>query len=206
MRALAVVALVACSSSPQPPALGNAAHDGGLPPAVERGGTFGLTARGLPAISRDGRQIVVALREPDGERGFANLTLIVIDRRDAEVARHVVLSAAEADQFLDDAEGKNPALDERVARANAWLAARALRTMSVTTAIRWTPSRLQIENEGERETPASWLPAKIDCERTARLGGAAIAKDQRVAVVTITYDSGRDFCPTPPDQFHVVTW
>lgn len=192
------------NTRPAPPAMA---------PHVARDAT-GLTAAHVPAITADGRRLVAAFHESDGDRGLPNLTLVVRDRQDAEVERHVVLSLAEADQFLDDAEGKNPALDARVADANAWLAKRGFVAIDdgdgVT--VTWESSRVRVAEGArvlvDRETPAAWVPAPTgDCVHRARLAGAAIAKAHRVVLVTITYDrSGGPRCLAPNDQHHVVSW
>lgn len=123
-RAACVVVIAACGSPAQVrPLEGRATTPAPSTPApyVLRGGDYGLTAEGLPATAGDGRAVVIAVRDSDGLRGLPNLTVVVRDRRDALVADKVVLSVAEADQMLDDASGANPALDARIAAANAWL-------------------------------------------------------------------------------------
>ena len=233
--ALAAFALAACSAPPKPPPpITNAqppAH--GPAPKIARGGPWGLTTTGLPAISTDGTRIVAAVREPDGQRGLANMTLVIKDRGDREIEKLVVLAIGEADQFLDDADGKNPALDERVSRANTWLSQRAFTPLFALDAdpaqipadrtqvardgvvVSWADSRLQIR-DGTRTlvdtaTPTSWLPESFKvgsnvCARFAYLEGAAIDRAWRLAVVTIGYGADSDFCSEPTDQNHVVTW
>jgi hypothetical protein len=212
MRAL-MLALVACSSSPGRE-IKNSAPSGPTP-IVRRGGEYGLTADNVPAVSADGAQIVVAVREPDGDRGLPNLTLVMKDRDDALLARHVVLSVGEADQFLDDADGKNPALDARIERANAWLARPGFVAMIGTDgiAVSWVPSHLRVTDGStilvDRDTPASWAPEpqiRSNCEPRARLGATAVSRQHRLAVVTITYDAFGEFCTGPADQHHVVVW
>ncbi|MBA3393574.1 MAG: hypothetical protein H0T89_13075 [Deltaproteobacteria bacterium] len=213
------------------------------PPRVLRGGTFGLIAEGFPAIARAGDRYVVAYRQSDGERGMPNLTIVVRavgavrDRVDAELARHEVLSVAEADTMLDDADGKNPALDARVTRANRWLAelhaehtlvrplvliptpTRLLVDQTTATGdgitVTWAASRLRITDGArvlvERVTPATWLhaPARVGpttCETPGYLGGAAIDRANRLAILTISYVSQADFCIEPSDQHHAISW
>lgn len=232
---LALVVLVACSSAParQPTVTNTTPAARGVAPTVARGGMWGLTTTGLPAISTDGAHVVAAFREPDGDRGMPNMTLVIKDRGDREIEKHVVLSIAEAEQFLDDAEGKNPALDERIARANTWLSQRRFtpllaldadpaqipadrtKVMRDGVVVSWEDSRLQIR-DGARAlvdtvTPKSWLPESFKvganvCVRFAYLEGAAIDRAWRLAVVTIGYGADSDFCSEPPDQNHVITW
>ena len=240
MRA-ALLLLAACSSAPatkQPDYLANTPSGNwrGVAPKVARGAT-GLTTTGLPAIAADGSRIVAAFRESDGARGMPNLTLVIKDRSDKQVDAHVLLSVAEADQFLDDAEGKNPALDARVAGANQWLHDRhvisrfaplTLLTPESTDApadrtqatgdqlvVEWTKSHLRITDHGtpvvDIDTPKSWLAEQFKvgtnvCLRSAYLGGAAVARKHRLALVTIAYTADSDFCLEPPEQHHVITW
>jgi hypothetical protein len=187
MRALVAV-LVACSSPAKPPVIQNTpAAPSRAAPTITRGGTYGLTTVGLPAVAADGSRIVAAFRESDATRGMPNLTLIVKDRADRETERHVVLSVAEADHFLDDAEGNNAPLAARITRANDWLLDRhaALRFEPLlvlepeptqlpadrTKASRagltasWVRSHLQITDGSatlvDTQTPASWLPEQV---------------------------------------------
>jgi len=187
MRAAVVAVVAACSAPPQPPpVIGNAPslNPSGPAPRVARGGMYGLTTSGLPAVAADGSRIVAAYRESDGARGMPNLTIVMKDRGDTDVERHVVLSIAEADTMLDDAEGRNPPLDERVARANHWLhdrhavlklvalplldpeatkvpADRTKATRDGVTVV-WQTSHLRITDGADvlvdRQTPTSWLP------------------------------------------------
>ena len=231
-----LLVLAACGSS-APPVVQHAAAPGVPAPRVVRGGMYGLTTAGMPAVADDGSLVVAAFRESDGERGLPNLTLIVKDRSDAEVARHVVLSLAEADGMLADAAGNNPRLDERVARANAWLDAEHARhrfaQMTVLEpdpaphpadrraatrgplVVRWDANRLRIDDGPtslvDRETPASWIPPNVThgtdvCLRSPYLGGAAIDRDRRIAVVTISTVTESDRCLPAPDDHHVVVF
>jgi hypothetical protein len=210
-----VLALVACSSTPARAIKHTAATPSGPAPLVRRGGDYGLTADNVPAVSADGAQIVVAFREPDGDRGLPNLTLVMKGRDDTPLDRHVVLSVGEADQFLDDANGKNPALDARITRANAWLARLGFTAMIGTDGITvsWASSHLRVADGAtvlvDRDTPASWAPEpqiRSTCEPRARLGATAVSRQHRLAVVTITFDAFGEFCTAPADQHHVVVW
>ncbi|MBA3500457.1 MAG: hypothetical protein M4D80_36590 [Myxococcota bacterium] len=232
MRALLAL-LFACSAPARPPILENTQLATAPAPTVARGGIYGLTTVGLPAVAADGSRIVAAFRESDGQRGMPNLTLVIKDRRDTETDRHVVLSVAEADQFLDDAEGNNAPLAARITRANDWLAKRRWELLLVldpeptpipadrTKASRggvtasWERSHLRITDGVatlvDIDTPASWLPeqSKVGtnvCARSPYLGGAAIDRANKLAVITISYTADSDFCLEPPDQHHVITW
>jgi len=183
-RLVVVTSLVAACRAPAAPALQHAAPSpapASPVPTVTRAG--GLRAIDLPAIAHDGAVVVHALRASDGLRGLPNLTIHVTDRADRETTRHVVLSVAEADQLLDDAAGNNPALDARVATANAWLreaharyalqplpaigpareaasmAQRAITGDGVT--VTWDQRRLRITHRDallvDRATPPTWL-------------------------------------------------
>jgi hypothetical protein len=230
MRALAAL-LIACSAPAKAPVIDNTAPPAAPPPEVVR---TDLATRGLPAASADGTRVVIAERAPDSARGLPNLALMIKERDDFQLERHVVLSVAEADQFLDDADGNNPALDARVARANDWLRVhhaklrlaplevlepevgrvRASAARGSLTAS-WSNSRLRITDGPttlvDIATPSSWLPEPgvpntTPCVRTAHLGGAAIDQTKRIAVITISHRGDSDFCLEPPDQNHVITW
>ncbi|HLL24505.1 MAG TPA: hypothetical protein VK427_20380 [Kofleriaceae bacterium] len=215
--ALVVVALGACAA-PASPTLENAtAPSTRLAPRVVVAGPYGLAAEHLPAITAAGT-IVIAVRDSDGDRGLPNLTLVERGRDDAERARHVVLSVAEADAFLPDASGHNPALAARIDRANAWLDARRAAALVVLSqadrtratgggvVVTWQASHLRIVDGArvvvDRATPAAWRPPQ-DCVRTAYLGG--VARAHRLAVITIAYES-EPGCPPLLEQTHVVTW
>lgn len=230
MRAL--VALAVACSAPAKPVIENTAAPVSPPPEVMRD----LATRGLPAISADGTRIVVAVHEPDGDRAMPNLALMIKADDDFQLERHVVLGRVEADQFLDDADGKNPALDARVARANEWLRERhaALRLAPMTVleveaspaggvrtrarrgalAVTWADNRLRITDAAmslvDIQTPSSWLPepdlGSRPCVYRAYLGGAAVDRAKKVALVTISNAVDGPLCSTPPDQHRVVTW
>jgi hypothetical protein len=238
---IALVALAACSSAPatkQPDYLANTPSGSwrGVAPKVARDAT-GLVTRGLPAIADDGSRIVAAFRESDGDRGLPNLTLVIKDRSDKHIDIDVVLSVAEADKFLDDADGKNPALDARVNAANQWLhdhhvvsrfvplapltpdpepiPADRTRATGDNLVVEWTQTHLRITDRGDAlvdiDTPKSWLPEQPKvganaCMRSAYLGGAAVDRMRKLALVTISYTADSDFCLAPSDQHHVITW
>ena len=231
-----VALLVACSSPPQPVVQHATTAPPTIAPQVVRGGTYGLTTERMPAIATDGSRIVAAFRESDGDRGLPNLTVIVKDKSDREVERHVVVSIAEADAMVDDANGKNPQLDERIRRANAWIADQhaALRFEPMTLlvpesghpadrkratagsiVVTWEPNRLRITDGPtvlvERETPKSWIPENTTvgtnvCLRSPYLGAAAIDRTRKLAVVTISTVTDSDFCLPATDALHVIVW
>ena len=225
MRVAAVVVFaVACSSPPRPqPFIGNAPslNPSGAAPRVARGGMYGLTTLGLPAVAADGSRIVAASRESDGARGMPNMTIVMKDRDDREVDRHVVLSVAEADTMLDDAEGKNPPLDERVARANHWLHDRhavlklvalplldpeptrvpADRTKATRAGmtVAWQTGHLQITDGADvlvdRQTPSSWLAETVTVGTTVCRRAAylgAAAVDRARALAVVTISYAAD--------------
>jgi hypothetical protein len=79
----------------------------------------------------------------------------------------------------------------------------------------WVRSHLRITDGStmlvDAQTPASWLPEQVAvgpnaCVRAPYLGGAAIDRAKKLAVITISYTADSDFCLEPPDQHHVLTW
>ena len=130
--------------------------------------------RGLPAVADDGSLVVLAHRDNDGGRGNPNLTLIVRDRADRELARHVVLTADEADRL-------SPAqLAERFTAGQRFLtgtrAGRHVHPLLPLTAanpvadppppavggawsLRWTPTAVELTERGQ---PPRSLPARPD--------------------------------------------
>jgi hypothetical protein len=180
---VAAVAAFAVACGPAaPPMSGTAPEGASLPePTVAWTGRE-LATTGLPAIASDGSAVVVAHRDNDGGRGNPNLTLIETDRQDRERRRLVVLTAEEYEELSRAGTDSRPAIDERVARATAWLRARhaalRLRAMAALSVpkrtaegpvaatgtgvtIRWADGELAIAREGAlpvvRTTPDAWL-------------------------------------------------
>lgn len=227
---IALVALAACGA-PSAPRIANAPTAPASPaPRIARG-PQGLTALDLPAVADDGSRVILAVHEDDGDRGLPNLTLVVRDHRNRDLERHVVLSRAEADTMLDDAEGHNPRLDARVRLANAWLAdhhaALALVPMRVLVpeptptpaertratgdgvTIAWRANRVVITG-GASEIAAGSLPVTVrrddGCARTAYLAAAAIDRARQIAVVTIDATADGDLCAPTSATHYIVTW
>jgi hypothetical protein len=120
MRALVLLAVVGCGSSPPPAAVRGergVVLDRGTPAPVIawHGGAFALT--GLPAIARGGEVVVVAMVEGDGGRGNPSLRIDVRDRSDKLQQSIPVMTAAEAETMVKDGVPA-PALQERIASAN----------------------------------------------------------------------------------------
>jgi hypothetical protein len=179
-----------------------------------------LSTTGLPAVTADGSRVVFPVREHDGERGLPNLTLIVKDRRDREVARHVVLSVAEADTMLDDAAGNNPALDDRVSRANRWLdeLQRSSHLVEMDSALTVFVDHTFRFHDGERivvdrKVPPDWIPepVKVDgreCRYEPQLEDTKLDSTRAIAVARFSYfaRSRSPRCPELSRQTHIITW
>jgi hypothetical protein len=186
MRLACLLVLACACSSPAPaqtPLQGHstASHPLTPPPSI-RWAERTFVADRFPVVASDGSVVVLALIDSDGGRGNPNLRLEVRDRRDALVERHVVMTAAEAEQFLDDA-GTRPQLDARIADANRWLAnlhltrnlialprlatdeadgrGSATRATGAGVTVTWDASILRITRGRsrlvERKTPPTWL-------------------------------------------------
>lgn len=190
-----------------------------------------LVTTGLPAISADGGEVVIASEAHEPARGNLGLTLYLRDRQDRELAHRYVIGFDEADDAT--------LVRTRFADANAWLAAQhqranlvPLRALAVTAldgdrlhhradgdgiSLDWQPSTLAISRLGAapftRATPGDWLVpdrpmydgAVEQCTNPAFLQAASVDTDRAVGVVTIAY-LGTDTCWEPPAQVHVVHW
>jgi hypothetical protein len=183
MRSLILVVAVACGGpSSSAPLAGRAATTApsGPAPKVEWQ-EHRFAAIGLPAVSRDGSVVVLAIQEEDGARGFPNLAIVVKNRRDAVVKTIPVMTSDEAEKLVG--ETASPALQTRITGANRALgelhAAHdlvALDRLDVDDSVApqqrhvaeakdltidWVPSRLAIRRAGrpvlDVETPAGWL-------------------------------------------------
>lgn len=232
MRAAIVccLALAGCYRSSEPVASEAAPPPESRPPRVAWSGDAFQTAR-LPAVSADGRVVLIAIRDKDGARGLANLRLELRDRSGAALAKHVALTVEEAEQIAPDAIG------DRAAAANRWLAdqhrarnlvplrvlevqpgdgiASAHRAARGDLSADWRANRFVVEQGHRtllvRETPADWLakprsPSSAGpCANPAFLGGAAVSVEHRIAVLTIAY-GGTDLCWEPDDTQHVIAW
>jgi len=143
----------------------------------------GFSTERLPAVSRDGSRVLLAIQDGDGGRGYPNLRLELRDRGDKIVATEVVLGVEEGEGYLDE-----PAVRAKVAprikAANVWLGEQhralafvPLDTLHVTAdpdygrpgqhvatagdiTLDWNGARLQIAEAGatvvERQTPGDW--------------------------------------------------
>jgi hypothetical protein len=135
MRALAVVAVVACSGAPQPNPPSGATNqvtptprDTPAPALAYRAtrfdrndvGTWQIT--GLPAVARGGELAVVALIDGDGGRGNPNLKLEVRDRSDKVIQTIAVMTPDEADALTTPERDAKPELQRRIEAANRELA------------------------------------------------------------------------------------
>jgi hypothetical protein len=105
-----VLAAAACGSRSSPP-VGNVGGPMPTGPAPSvgmqaDGGDFGssFTTTGLPAISNDGKVVVIAVMGEDGGRGAPNLAVVEKDRSDAETHRVVVQTPDEVSM----GDGRNP--------------------------------------------------------------------------------------------------
>lgn len=195
----------------------------------------GFEVTGLPAVTADGRRVVIAIQDGDGARGYPNLRLVAVDRQDAVRDTVEVLAADEVDAMFAGGE-RSEALDRRIAAANRWLAEvhgraglLALRPLAVAgeptrtraagagLSVTWHHGRLVIERAGarvvERATPASWLAPDRPlcatcaevCHNPERLEAVHADPPRALALVSISY-LGTDTCWEPPTQHHVVAW
>ena len=91
-----------------------------------------LDARGLPAVSTDGRRVAVLLRDHDGMRGFPNGALVILDvDRDKVVSKTPLLSSDELAKALTPPQ---------LAALEAKVRARLARAEVLVAAVTWTKS------------------------------------------------------------------
>lgn len=231
MRALAAVALAACSSStpatltghaePRPvlgPAPQIAWHAGQHPP-------FELTR--LPAVARTGDVAVMPLQDNDAGRGNLNLRLEVRDRADRVVDKIEVMTVDEYEQFVPDGEQPTLPLNNRIADANRKLAdlhsqhdlvaMRGFETEADGLVVTFDAAHelhvrprsgadlATVDGTGWLAKPGQRCAQCPPCDNPARLSGFYKAPGINVVVVRIAY-SGTDTCWEPPDQLHVIAW
>lgn len=132
MRLLAVsLAVAAACGSPSSSPLKNVGGPMPTGPAptvtvvAVDGGDFATTfvATGLPAITRDGASVAIAVMGEDGARGAPNLAVVEKDRADAVVRELVVQTADEGEATMSD-DRAPVAPTARLDAANRYLADR----------------------------------------------------------------------------------
>jgi hypothetical protein len=229
----ALVVLVACGEPHAPPL---AHHVGPVEAPVGPAPTVALVdgrlvITGLPAVSVDGTEVVIADEAHEPARGNPALTLVARDRQDRELVHRYVIGFDESEDAA--------LVRTRFADANAWLAAQhralhlvPLRALAVTAldsdnyhhradgdgiAVDWQPSTLAISRLGAapftHATPSDWLvpdrPMAAGstelCSNPAFLEAASVDTERMIAVITLAY-MGSDTCWEPPAQHHVVHW
>jgi hypothetical protein len=232
---LLLLAAAGCYRDTAAPTDHRAAAPAGPPPTLAWTDQ-GFEAARLPAVSADGAAILIGLKDNDGGRGNQNYRLELRDRRDALVAKQVVLTVDEAESMFD-ADGKTAALDQRIAGANRWLteqhAARrftpftgleveagdelgsASRATGGGVTVEWKDGRLTIAQAGKtlvsQATPDSWgsSSAKISEDMTCenRAYLGGAAIDLEHRVALVTIRyTGTDMCWEPSDAPHVIAW
>jgi hypothetical protein len=196
----------------------------------------GFDASHVPAVSADGAALLIGLEDNDGGRGNPNYRLELRDRRDAILAKQVVLTVDEAESMFD-ASGKTAALDQRIAAANRWLAdqhaarrfvpftelevetgdeiASAFRATGHGVTLEWRKRRLTLTHDGQtlvaRETPDSWgseelTPGDLEMCQNPAFLGAASVNLERKVALVTISYSGNDRCWEPSNAPHVVAW
>ena len=226
-------AIGACGSHPAPAPLQGSAGTPTTPEPTTPSVAWidnGFDIPGLPAATGDGTRIIVAEIESDGGRGSPNLRIVSRDRSDGIVEKITILKIDEVDAMFDK-EGRHPKLDARISAANTWLA-NLHRTATLSPLPRlevdaadaytqhsasagpvvldWAKDVLTIRRDKQlvtsHPTPATWRAADHDgCSNPAKLGGAWVDLERKVALVEIAYN-GTDMCWEPTAQQHVVSW
>ena len=186
-------------------------------------GSVAVVAKGMPAVSDDGKRVVIAVIADDG-RGEPNLSVQIRDvSSDALIARYPV---------LDPRAAFTPAIGARIARANAKLEGTSWTRMSkpVVPELKGCDepgprkarvAALSVEIEGARLTvdvggaaklvrniswwvapPRQYAPGHR-CESAAYLASARVGGDGRVLLLHVGY-CGFDTCWEPESGWHVV--
>jgi hypothetical protein len=189
----------------------------------------GFRTPGLPAISADGKLVVLGETESD-PRGYPNLRVVSRDRNDAIVESITVLRPSELEQAMGPG-WRNPKLDARISAANNWLAklhgARTLITLpqlgvdstdgytqhaasSGPTFLDWQKDVVTIKQSGKviatHPSPLTWHATETGaCTNPSKLGGAWVDVERKLALVQIAYN-GTDTCWEPSAQHHVISW
>ncbi len=231
---LALVALLGGCWQSSPPPVVTAPLAASRPPTVTTEVATGrLLTPGLPAVSRDGEVVMFAEDKGDGPRGNPNLAFVTVARTDAPIERYVAIDPNKfedldeparqalivaANQFLAKRHAERALEPMVVWPAPAFTDAGAPHELSHgTLVVHWDDRHLTIMDAGkqvvDRPTPPAWLvhdhPMYEDapelCSNPAFLGGVAVDRARRLALVTISYE-GTDTCPEPTSQHHVVGW
>ncbi|MCE9573736.1 MAG: hypothetical protein K8W52_11330, partial [Deltaproteobacteria bacterium] len=190
----------------------------------------GPAAPRLPAVAADGSAVLYAEIRPDMNRGNPNLALIIRDRADRVIDRHVVLPLS------DD---PRPPSRGAIAAANRWLAAthrryrwRAMEDFGAVDLegenrmargpvrdgieVIWSDAWLVV-SDGDRilsarphvdwvATPYALCPNCMEvCVQPSRIARVTSDLGHHLVFVDLTYAS-TDACNRVPENQHVVTW
>lgn len=217
--------LVACGGAPAPAPLSQQRDEpaAATGPAPTVGWAFNrFTVTGLPAVASDGSLAVATVRDPDGGRGYPNLSLVIRDRSDRVVNRIEVMAANEYEPF-DAQDDAGPQLAARIASANRALGELHARVPLVEMVpatdviVEWSSPRLHVRTPAGRQLHVvdgtSWLaPSGPRCQQCPPCDNPAYVASthaapsvERLLLVTIAYE-GTDSCWEPASQPHVVAW
>lgn len=235
MRAALLALLVACGSSQHTATViestpgSPAPVTSSTPPPEVTLDDHGFRTPGLPAISADGKLVVLGEIESD-PRGYPNLRVVSRDRSDAIVESITVLRPSELEQAMGPG-WRNPKLDARISAANKWLAklhtTKTLITLpqlkvdstdgytqhaasSGPTFLDWQKDIVTIKQSGKvlatYANDLTWHATETGkCTNPSKLGGAWVDVERKVALVQIAYN-GTDACWEPSSQHHVISW
>jgi len=221
MKRLLVCALLAgCGGAPAPRStVGNTATatpPTTAPPILAREQPDGpFTATGLPAISADGNNVVIAYVAEDGARGEPNLAVLVKDRADATMHRQVVLEPDQpAAPWQPNLDAANAYLGRLHAERNlvplAPLAVSGERTgAGEGLEVSWREGQVTVRAGGTvvlERSVAEWTIAPTpDCANPSFLAAAWGDAARELVLLEISY-KGNDSCWEPDSQYHVVSW
>jgi hypothetical protein len=209
-RLLVCVALAACGGGAAP-APSNVAPPREAPitpaPSIARAPEDGpFTWTGLPAVTADGSNVVIANAREDGARGEPNLTLLVKDRADALVEEQVVLAPDGEQPWRANLDTTNAYLarvhQERELVPLAPIAGSGLE-------VAWDEGRLIVRSGDaavvEREHRDWTIAPTPQCENPSFLADAWTDAARKLVLVKISY-RGTDTCWEPDSSYHVVAW
>lgn len=238
MRAALLVlglVLAACGSSTTPAPANQATHTPPTTPPPSIAFTSQFVVTGLPAVARSGELVVAAMRDPDGGRGFDNLSVEIRDRGDRRLDVIGVLAASDYERLVPDGVA-SPELQRAVGAANERLAALhadhdlvemdrfemegdihgdTRRALGHGLVVEWNAPRLVVRDAGKQLASVdgtSWLPAPAQrcaqcppCSHPAYIEAAFKARGLNVLGIRLAY-VGNDTCWEPPPQLHVIAW
>lgn len=190
-------------------------------------GASPLTWTHLPAVSKDGAKVALAIAREDGARGAPNLSVQIRDvATDTIEVEHIVLAAASEWSCSDpsDTLEANLKAAQKTLDAHTWFPLPALGTTNAYAASAANPADFAVsyrepdlfalsltQTRLSRTTHPTWRmdtltslqDPDLPCGQPSALQAAWGDAAHGVAVVRIAY-TGNDACPEPDSHLHVI--